>query len=271
MNVLVINADETENQEIDAALKTLGHTVFCTASQEQAEAILDDNTIAVVLYDPAPLTSARQPVMALKRHIKDYTYFIQLSDQSSQQDAIKSGMNDVLVRPITQDGLKDKIENAIQLSQLIKRLSDDREDFPSAGGIISKSAFYQLFYSGIDRADRYGESSYVIFISIINYQELLEMDGSYAADYAAAKLSQFLNKMRRQSDIIGQTAKSEYALLLQRPAYEEEPIKAAERYTKQLGEFDDLYEGASAHIKTRVQLVKLPVGQHVIDNEISKS
>lgn len=271
MNILVINSNADENKDIEGALKALGHTIFCVPSQEEAESIMSENAMSIVIYDPAPLTSARQPVMSLKRHIKDYTYFIQLSDQATQQDAIKSGMNDVIVRPVHAEALKGKVENAIQLSALIARLADDSEDFPSAGGIISKSAFYQLFYSGIDRADRYGESSYVIFVSIANYQELLEMDGSYAADYAAAKLSQFLNKMRRQSDIIGQTAKSEYALLLQRPAYEEEPVKAAERYTAQLKEFDDLYEGASAHIKTRVQLVKLPVGENLIDNEVSKA
>ena len=43
-----------------------------------------------------------------------------------------------------------------------------------------------------------------------------------------AKLCCYLVLLRRQSDIIGQTARNEYRLLLQRPAHADEPAEVAD-------------------------------------------
>ena len=47
-------------------------------------------------------------------------------------------------------------------------------------------------------------------------------------EFAVAKLCRYLVLLRRQSDIIGQTACNEYRLLLQRPAHADEPAEVAD-------------------------------------------
>jgi hypothetical protein len=43
--------------------------------------------------------------------------------------------------------------------------------------------------------------------------------------------------LRRQSDIIAQTGRNEFCLMLQRPLYETEPMEAANRFADALRRF----------------------------------
>ena len=187
-----------------------------------------------------------------------------------QLEAIQSGANDAISKPIDPEALDVTIDNARYLISLIKRIGDDSEDFPSAGGIIAKSAFNQLFLSAIDRADRYGERTFIVFIGIKNYQAIYEAEGPYAADYIVAKLSKYLVRLRRQSDIIAQTEPFEYALLLQRPLYETEPKEAANRFAEAITGFADLFATDGLAPEVYVQLIDLPVGSRIIMHDITK-
>ena len=95
------------------------------------------------------------------------------------------------------------------------------------------------------------------------------MDGAYAAEYATAKLSQYLVRLRRQSDIIAQTGKSEFCLMLQRPMYETEPMEAANRFADALRRFDDICASDDVKVEVAVTLVDLPVGQKHIEHIVS--
>ena len=195
-----------------------------------------------------------------------YFCILQISHDLEPEEIVQAGLNDAIAKPFDWQEVAAKMANAERLTKLVARIGDDSEDFPSAGGVIAKSAFNQLFLSGIDRADRYGERTFVLFISLSNYKEILEMDGPYAADYAVAKLSQYLVLLRRQSDIIGQTAKFEYALLLQRPVYETEPIEAANRFAESLGGFKDIVSSGSTPVEITVTLTAVPTGQKMIEH-----
>src|SRR5690606_15726197 len=116
----------------------------------------------------------------------------------SREDALKAGANDLMVKPLDASHLDVMMKNAKRLTSLMGKLGDESEDFPSAGGVIAKSAFNQLFLSGVDRADRYAERSFMLFINIDNRDEIIEQEGAYAAEYATAKLSQYLVRLRRQ-------------------------------------------------------------------------
>ena len=188
------------------------------------------------------------------------------SESLSQAEAVKAGANDLLAKPIDPEALSQKLENAQRLITLVRHINDDSEDFPSAGGVIAKSAFNQLFLSAMDRADRYGERTFILQISLSNYKDILDMDGGYAAEFAVAKLCQYLVLLRRQSDIIGQTGKNEYSLLLQRPIYETEPVEAANRFAEQLSGFEDITSSGQALVQVTVSLVDVPAGAKIIEH-----
>jgi GGDEF domain-containing protein len=148
-------------------------------------------------------------------------------------------------------------------------LSDDSEDFRSAGGVIAKSAFNQLFLSSIDRADRYGERAFMLFISIENYNHIGETLGMVEAEIATAKMAQHLVRLRRASDIIGQTHVNEYALLLLRPSTETEPQDAANRFAENLSRLTDIAIQPFMEVDFSVRLIDLPTGNLITQHKFT--
>jgi len=268
MKVLVVDRDALVGQLIKSRLEPQGHKIVIEAVKNNAVDRLGSEEFDVILLDPMPLTSPRPVILNIRRTVANYPYIFLLSETASRQEALKLGCNDVANKPLDMQLIDEKIGNAERLTKLIKRIGDDSEDFPSAGGVIAKSAYNQLFLSAVDRADRYGERTFMLFISLSNYKEIRDHDGAYAADYAVAKLSQYLVLLRRQSDIIGQTAKYEYALMLQRPVYDTEPIEAANRFAESLAGCEDIVSSGSAPVEITVTLLDVPVGSKVIEHVI---
>lgn len=271
MKLLIIDREDITAQIMASRLEPLGHKVITEAVKNNAAEKIANEDFDVIFVDPAPLTSARPLILNMRRATNRYPYIIQIGSDVQQVEAIQAGANDALLKPIDPDALDQKIDNAKYLTSLIKRIGDTSEDYPSAGGIIAKSAFNQLFLSAIDRADRYGERTYIVFISVSNYAEIFEKEGRNEADIAVAKLSKYLVRLRRQSDIIGQTTAYEYALLLQRPLYETEPHEAANRFAEAMTNFPDLFKKDGISPEISVRLISLPVGERVISHNITKN
>jgi PleD family two-component response regulator len=269
MKILVIDRDPLATQLIRSRLEVKGHSITEEPIKNNAIALLERDPYEVVFIDPAPLTNARPVVLGIRRAVKHYPYVILMSQDMPREEALRSGANEIMVKPIDHTGLERVMDNADRLTSLIKRIGDEREDFPSAGGVIAKSAFNQLFLSCIDRADRYGERSFLVFIGIKNYQEIVSMDGAYAAEYATAKLSQYLVRLRRQSDIIAQTGRNEFCLMLQRPLYETEPMEAANRFADALRRFDDICASDNVKVDVAVSLIDLPIGNKLVEHVVT--
>lgn len=271
MKILVIDRDTLSTQLIRSRLEALGHRVVEETVKNEALTRLEREAFDAVFIDPAPLNNARPLVLGVRRSAKSYLYTVLMSHDMAQEEAIRSGANDMLSKPLDAAHMEDMIGNVERLTGLIRRIGDESEDFPSAGGVIAKSAFNQLFLACIDRADRYGERSFLVFISVANYKEIVANEGAYSADYASAKLSQYLVRLRRQSDLIAQTGKGEFCLMLQRPVYETEPMEAAARFAEALGRLDDICATDTTHVQVAVRLVTLPVGElmaeHLLDFE----
>lgn len=260
MKILVIDRDSLTTQLISSRLQALGHSVVVEAVKNNAIERLGIEKFDAIFIDPSPLSNARPVILGIRRSVRDYPYIVLMSQDMTREDALRSGANDVMAKPLDGSVLEKMVENAERLTRLIRRIGDESEDFPSAGGVIAKSAFNQLFLSGLDRADRYGERSYLVFIGISNFKQIQHNDGPYPAQTIAAQLSQSLVRLRRQSDIIAQTGKSEYCLMLQRPQYETEPLEAAARFAEALSKNDEMAMAGSTRVELYVSLIDLPVG-----------
>lgn len=269
MKILVVDREEITTELMRSRLEPLGHKITQEEVKNNAVERLKDEHYDMIFLDPAPLTSARPLILNLRRATNHYPYIVQMGD-IELIEAVQSGANDCLSKPIDPKALDNTVENARYLVSQVKRIGDDSEDFPSAGGIIAKSAFNQLFLSAIDRADRYGERTYVVFIGMKNYQTIYEAEGAYSADYAAAKLSKYLVRLRRQSDIIAQTEAGEFALLLQRPLYETEPMEAANRFAEAIMGAEDLFKADGAPPEFYVNLIDLPGGARIIEHSVTE-
>ena len=264
MKILLVDQDALTTQMVRSKIEPMGHTVVEEPVKNNAVDRMAADDFDLVLLDPSPLTSPRPLILNARRSVRNYPYIMLMSETIPQEEALKAGANDLLVKPVDPAALNQKLENAERLIELVRRIGDDSEDFPSAGGVIAKSAFNQLFLSAMDRADRYGERTFILQISLSNHKEILDLDGAYAAEFAVAKLCQYLVLLRRQSDIIGQTGKSEYSLLLQRPIYETEPVEAANRFAEQLVGFGDIDASGQTAVEITVSLLDVPAGSEII-------
>lgn len=268
MKILIVDKDNVAIQLIRAKLEPKGHLIFEEPNKNNAIARMGADEVDVVILDPSPLTTIRPLILNMRRSVNYYPSIILLSATIAPEEVKTTGANDLLPKPVNPALLEQKIINAERITKLVQRIGDDSEDFPSAGGVIAKSAFNQLLLSAIDRSDRYGERTFILQISLSNYQQIKEMDGAYGAEYTVAKLCQYLVLLRRQSDIIGQTEKFEYSLLMQRPVYETEPMEAANRFAEALAKYEDINSSGSTKPEITVSLLDIPAGsllvQHVV-------
>lgn len=278
MKILLIDRDALTNQLIRSRLEAEGHEVTEEVSKNDALLMLENDSYDAIFYDPSPLTDAKAFANKIRRAARNYPYLVLMSKEIGEEEALMSSANMQMGKPLDSTLLQEVVGNAERITRLISRIGDESEDYPSAGGIIAKSAFNQLFLSSFDRANRHGERSYYIFIGMTNFDEVLNTDGPYAAEYSAAKISSFLARIRRQSDIVAQTGRSEYCLMLQRPQTPTEPVDAANRFGDMLSGIDDVCVAGGGAVQVHVSLIDVPVGklhvQHILNydqNVASKS
>jgi len=268
MKILIIDHDDVSAQLINARLEPMGHNIMVEKSKEAGVKLALDNVYDLILFDPTPMNSAQSHVLNIRRSVRYYPYFLLFKEGADRAQAVESGMNDFVGKPVDGAELDEKIYHAEELGKVLKQFGDETEDFKSAGGVIAKSAFNQLFLSSLDRASRYGEVSYVLFIRLVNYNDIYHDEGPSSADNAVAALCKNLMTLYRRSDVVGQTAKSEYCLLIQRPNNEEEPVMAADRLTEQLVDFPNVFTEGDKPFNIHVRLMEIPTGKTIVEHDV---
>lgn len=271
LKILLVERDSSVCKILRDQIAPLGHQVVMEPMKNNIAGRLHQEHFDVIALNPEPLTTPRPAVLNIRRAAAHFVYVLLMSEMRTQREAIQAGTNDLLALPLQGGQLPVILGNAQRLIGLVKHLGDRAEDFPSAGGIIAKSAFNELFLAGIDRADRYGEKTYVLFITLENFRDMLNHDGAYAADFAVAKMAKFLTNNRRQSDIVGQTGRAEYAILLRSPLDETEPVEAANRFAEAFtreGIAKIMADGTSA-VEIGIRLIALPTGAELAKQNIN--
>ncbi len=260
MKVLIIDRDPMFSNLLGAKIKAAGHEVIETTIKNEGIEAIGTSQVDVVFFDPSPMTDAKAILLQIRRMVHTYPYLVMMGKDLTRMEAIKSGCNDGLSKPLDPAALVATLRNAERMCALIRRIGDESFDFPSSGGVISKSAFNQLFISASDRVSRYGENSSVLFIGIPNYEEIKLDDGKFAADYAVSRLAQTLVRLRRQSDILGQTGVNEYALLLLGAKDSTEAMEAAKRFSAAMDDLHDITANGVSSLEIDVRLISLPMG-----------
>ncbi|NCO03891.1 MAG: response regulator [Alphaproteobacteria bacterium] len=265
MKILIIDRDRLSSQLMVSKLKAEGHSVVEEAVKSEAiDRIEKGEHFDVVFVDPSPMKDARAIMLNIRRMSHRYPFIVLMANQDDQTidltATFEAGGNTFIRKPIDNLIVADKVRQAMHMRSMIQKIGDDSEDFPSAGGVISKSAFNQLFLSCLDRGNRYGELSYTLSIGVDNYSEIETLDGKYNAEYVSSKLASHLVRLRRQSDIIGQTGINEYTLLLMRTQHPNEAKDAAARFAQNLEELTDIAPSPTIKVKIFVRLTSLPDG-----------
>ena len=268
MRVLFINNDELAVNLVKPKIEALGHEVLWEKIKKEGVERLNHEAFDVLFIDPEPLTTPALMIATIRRQLLNFPYIFVISSALEEAEAIAAGANSVFPKPLDPSLVEEKMRFAETMVGAVQNYGDDSIDFPSAGGVIARSAFNQLFLSAMDRGNRYAERAYVLRIYIADPEKISSVEGPYALDYAAAKMSQHLVQTRRQSDIIGQTGKYEYSLLLQRPAFEAEPEQAANRFAESLAQMRDVVQAGQSEMTFIVDLLALPQGGPVVEHRV---
>lgn len=282
MKTLIIDRDSVTSNMMRSKLEQSGHDVRVESVKNDALGQIGaqnpEDGFSLVFLDPAPLANARPLILNLRRAAAQYPYIVLMrpSEDTMPEDeeedgvpTLRTGANAGVMKPLDDLALQEHVENAVRLRALITLLGDDTLDFPSAGGVIAKSAFNQLFLSALERADRYGEETYIIVIGIHEYMNLRDESGPYAAEYSSAKLANTLSRIRRHSDIAGQIDRGEYALLLQRPQYDSEPFDAIKRLILDISGRADIQPDATHSVQVTLSLISLPDGKEHMSRTVT--
>ena len=269
MKVMVIDRDRECVEQIETLCREIDEVeLVLEPIKNTALEILRSEPYDAVLFDPAPQNNELRAFMiGVRRGNPHYTPLTVMSHLMPKEDILSMGANDGLTKPFDAEIFKEKIENLRRLSDLNKRLSDESEDFPSREGLISKSAFNQIFISSLDRADRYGEETYLTFASIKNIDDIRNTHGEEKAAEICENLKKYTMRIRRLSDIAGRTAQHEICLMLMRPANSEEPKMAIKRFADSMAEYAELISTSDVKAVIQVQMMAIPTGEITFSQE----
>lgn len=258
---MVIDRDSLTNQLISSKLEAKGHAVVTFQNKNEAFDAIRAGNFDCIMVDPAPLAEPKPVVIAVWRNIVTPVrpYLLLLSKTATAEEAIMAGTNDVLLKPFSTQDIDTKLQNAERLMEISRHLAHE-DDVHSSGGMIGKAAFNQLFLSATDRAFRYGEKSLIVFVHFSNYDELSSSQGPEAVEQTVRKLNEKMTFMRRQSDVIGRLGSKDFAILLQRPQFEAEPLDALNRFSEVLDKFHNTFTDKAAAPKLELHLVEIPQG-----------
>ena len=247
--------------DVDLTIEPIKNNAIEAVRKEQYDGIY---------FDPAPQNEEmRAVIIGTRRGSTFYTPINVMSHQLSREDAVKAGANDFLSKPITEEKIIKSIENLKNISEFHKQLNDTAIDFPSKDGVISKSAFLQIFISALDRADRYGEETYLTLATVANADDIRQSKGDEIADQVCDNLKKYAMRIRRLSDIAGHTAVNQLCLMLVRPNNADEPKMAIERFADSISEYSDLVSVDDAKAIVNVKMMAIPSGEITFNKDFS--
>jgi CheY-like chemotaxis protein len=264
-NILIVDRDRGTCQQLYEQLLAMGHSVVVETTKQGGEDKLKNQDFQLVMINPAPLADARSFVLPLRWHPNPYYQYVFLLDYDGKSpDLHRSGLNDHILKPIDNKQLPEKMANATRLLLLDKMLREPTT-IQTEGVIFDKRACHILVQSALDRTYRYGEQAYVIFIGVKNYADILAQAGVEATESFMQDLMAHFAKLRRLSDFLGRVTTEGFMLLMQRPALDNEPFDAADRYLTALTDFVADHKLGALVPQMNVTLIGLPTGQVMFD------
>ncbi len=266
MKILIMDRDRLTTQLLTSKLEA-DHAVVVEPVKKNAMSLLENEHFDMVMMDPAPMPSAKPMAMQLRwKKNEHYTYLLLLTHEAKIEDVVRAGMNDFLLKPFDPEQLREKITNAHWLIEFNNQLKQE-PDIRTYRDVFGKRPFIQLLLSALDRAFRYSEKAFLIFIQLQNYSEIAQQHNAAQADKITHMIADYLSDLRRMSDFLARTNEHEFVILMQRPWNEAEPRDAAERFILAMAEFNTKHDLGSIIPKFKIKLVELPTSKTLIEQD----
>ena len=269
LKALIIDRDTDTAEMIAATLANHQIEAVIEPIKNKAFDLMRQNDFDAIFIDPAPQSDIRPMIIGMRRGNKNYPSVILTGHTMSVETAQGFGANDGLTKPLNPDLVIKSLYNCARIRALYRQFGDESTDYPSRDGVIANSAFNQLFITCLDRADRYGEKSFLINVNVRNFGIIRADEGDEKATEIAGLMKKYITRIRRLSDIIGQTDDHEFTVMMLRPARADEPLMALNRFASEFAEVHDLISISKTTVEIEISLICIPSGevieQHLVN------
>jgi len=232
--ILVVEDDIAVTNLLIKFLTISGYKNFEAKSAEEAEKILDNEEINIVLTDirlPG-MDGIRFTKKIRKKYDLGVIVMTAYSSEYSYADAIQNGASDLIFKPIRLNELTLRINRVVKEQSLeverdrmikdLKRLTIE----DSLTGLYNSRYFFQQLDKEIERSDRYLHLLSLIFIDIDKFKRINDTYGHMVGDKVLSLIAKKIESCLRTNDTAYRFAGDEFTIILPETASDKAKVVA---------------------------------------------
>ena len=220
--ILVVEDDKVVSQLVYQFLSRSGFQVIIAASAEEAEKILAEEAIPIVLTDVRlPGTDGMTFTKTVKKKYNlDVIITTGYSSEYFYEDAINNGASDLIFKPIRLNELMLRINRVIRERSLINERDRMIERLKKLSirdpltELYNSRHFYEQLENEIQRSERYQHPLALIFIDIDKFKAVNDTYGHMVGDQALLSIAQKMQASLRAQDTAYRFAGDEFTIIL---------------------------------------------------------
>jgi two-component system cell cycle response regulator len=220
--ILIVEDDEVISKLIYEFLSRSGYQAITTDSAEEAEKILKEEEIHIILTDiRLPGTDGMTFTKNIKKKYNlDVIITTGYSSEYFYEDAINNGASDLIFKPIRLNELMLRINRVIRERSLINerdRMIARLKNLSirdSLTELYNSRHFYAQLEDEIQRSERYLHPLSLIFIDIDRFKAINDTYGHMVGDQALLLIAKKMQASLRSQDIAFRFAGDEFTIIL---------------------------------------------------------
>jgi len=220
--ILIVEDDKVISKLMHEFLSRSGYQAITTDSAEEAEKILKEEEIHIILTDiRLPGTDGMTFTKNIKKkYILDVIITTGYSSEYFYEDAISNGASDLIFKPIRLNELMLRINRVIrerslinERDRMIERLKNQSIRDPLTE-LYNSRHFYAQLEDEIQRSERYLHPLSLIFIDIDHFKAINDTYGHMVGDQALLLIAKKMQASLRSQDTAFRFAGDEFTIIL---------------------------------------------------------
>lgn len=220
--ILIVEDDEVISKLMYEFLSRSGYQAITTDSAEEAEKILKEEEIHIILTDiRLPGTDGMTFTKNIKKKYNlDVIITTGYSSEYFYEDAINNGASDLIFKPIRLNELMLRINRVIrerslinERDRMIERLKNLSIRDPLTE-LYNSRHFYAQLEDEIQRSERYLHPLALIFIDIDHFKAINDTYGHMVGDQALLLIAKKMQASLRSQDTAFRFAGDEFTIIL---------------------------------------------------------
>ena len=220
--ILIVEDDVAVNKLLTKSLTTSGFKNISVESAEEAEKILSNEDINIVITDIR--LPGMDGIQLTKKIKKKYDLGVIVmtaySSEYSYVDAIQNGASDLIFKPIRLNELILRINRVVKEQSLLEdrdRMIKDLKRLTiedSLTGLYNSRHFFQQLDKEIERSDRYLHPLSLIFVDIDKFKRVNDSYGHMIGDKVLSLIAKKIESCLRANDTAYRFAGDEFTIIL---------------------------------------------------------